>query len=348
MPPGGPEATRPHAQRRPDPLPRNARIAQPRRPVERGACAWRTRAQPPERGRRHSAQCAGGVQRCLGLGQVVARVRDDLRRGAAALLRIGGALRTSAHRSGRCARGRLHRRPATCGRTATTARHAECALVGGQCHHAVEPDSHAVFARRPLPRRSAHAVCGGLFTEHPAGGLPRLPRSGPRLRSDRSVDGAGRFAQHPRARHRRVAARLARAEPARHPGHAGLRRRPALARAAEEGPRLDSLHRGAAHRARLCGPDAGADARGAAPQARAQLPGHLHRRAPVRAPHPCDHAERADEAARGALHGRQPLPRLPRQAAQAGSAVRHLCRTRHRCARAAAAGPTGRGADAGG
>ena len=49
-------------------------------------------------------------------------------------------------------------------------------------------------------------------------------------------------------------------EPARHPRHARLRRRHAVARAAEEGPRLDPVHRRAADGAGLRRADAGRDA----------------------------------------------------------------------------------------
>ena len=49
----------------------------------------RARAQPQGRRRRHPARCARRVLRRIGVGQVVARVRHDLCRSAAALFRIG-------------------------------------------------------------------------------------------------------------------------------------------------------------------------------------------------------------------------------------------------------------------
>ena len=55
---------------------------------------------------------------------------------------------------------------------------------------------------------------------------------------------------------RRLADRLAGPEPARHPDDARLRRRSSVARTAEEGSRLDPLHRRAAGRAGLRGLDA--------------------------------------------------------------------------------------------
>ena len=63
----------------------------------------------------------------------------------------------------------------------------------------------------------------------PEGACPRLPWAGPRLRGDRGVDGAGRIADDPRAGDRRLATGVARAEPARYPDDARLRRRPSLA-----------------------------------------------------------------------------------------------------------------------
>ena len=86
--------------------------------------------------------------------------------------------------------------------------------------------------------------------------------------------------------------------------------------------RLDPLHRRAADGAGVRRLHARRDARRAAPQDGAELPGHLHRRAQVRAAHLRHHAERADEEARVALHGRQ---RLPARATASGSSARR-CR----------------------
>ncbi|MNN39786.1 hypothetical protein D3C81_1538350 [compost metagenome] len=130
-------------------------------------------------------------------------------------------------------------------------------------------------------------------------------------------------------------------EPARHPGHAGLRHRCAVEEAAEEGPRLDPVHRGNANRAGLCRLHARRDPRRAEAQAGTQLHGHLYRCAPLRAAHLCQHPERADAQARFALHGRQVVPGLPRKAPEAGSTFGHLCRCGYRRVHAAAAGPVG-------
>ncbi len=138
-------------------------------------------------------------------------------------------------------------------------RHADHALFGRQRHDPVEPVAHALFARRRLSAETAPALCRIVLAQHRRGRLPDLPWAGPRLRGDRAHDGARSLAHHPRARHRVVAASVAWPEPARHPGVAGLRRRHAVARAAEEGPRLDPVHRGDADRAGLCRLYAGRD-----------------------------------------------------------------------------------------
>ena len=101
------------------------------------------------------------------------------------------------------------------------------------------------------PPGQPHPLRRVVLAEHPRGGLPRVPRAGPGLRGDRAVDGAGRLADDPRAGRRRLADRLAGAEPPRHPHDARLSTSTALARPAEEGPRLDPLHRRAADRAGL-------------------------------------------------------------------------------------------------
>ena len=87
----------------------------------------------------------------------------------------------------------------------------------------------------------------------PEGACPECHGLGRVYDGDRAVDGAGRLADDPRAGRRRLADRLAWAEPARDPDDARLRRRPPLAGPAAEGPRLDPLHRRAADRAGLLG-----------------------------------------------------------------------------------------------
>ena len=57
--------------------------------------------------------------------------------------------------------------------------------------------------------------------------------------------------------------------------------------------------------------------------------GHVHRRTPLRAAHLCDHTKRADEKTRVALHDRNGLPGLRRQAAKARSIVGAFSRRRY-------------------
>ena len=189
----------------------------------------------------------------LRLGQIVAGVRHALRRGAAAIPRIRLALCPAAVPPAGRARGRRDRRPAAGRGPAAAARLALHPLVGRQRHDALEPPADALLAGRRLPARPADPLRRVVLAQHPRGGVPRVPRAGPGLRGHRAVDGAGRLADDPRAGRRRLADRLARAEPARDPDDARLRRRPPLARPAAEGPRLDPLHRRAADRAGLLG-----------------------------------------------------------------------------------------------
>ena len=136
------------------------------------------------------------------------------------------ALRAAAVPPDGRARGRRDRRPAARGRAAAAARLADHALVGRQRHHAVEPAAHALLARRRLSAAASRILYAEAFSPNtPEGACPHVPRPRPRLRGDRAVDGARRLADDPRARDRRLAAGVARAEPARHPRHARLRRR---------------------------------------------------------------------------------------------------------------------------
>ena len=93
--------------RSPVPEPRSAESGNERhdrRP--RGA-----RAQPPQRRPRAAARSADRVHRAVGLGQVVARVRHDLRRGPAPLRRVAVGVRPAVPRADGQARRRLHRGP---------------------------------------------------------------------------------------------------------------------------------------------------------------------------------------------------------------------------------------------
>ena len=178
----------------------------------------RPRAQPQERRRRHPARRAGRLHRRLRLGQVVARLRHALRRGPAALPRVGRA-RTPAGCSTRSACRRSTRSTA--------------------CRRPSPSSSSA--ARRPPARRSAASprsrTCCGCSTRAPAttrrarrilyaesfspntpeGACPSCHGLGRVYDVTERVDGARRLADDPRAGDRRLAAGVARAEPARHP-----------------------------------------------------------------------------------------------------------------------------------
>ena len=128
-------------------------------------------------------------------------------RGAAALSRIGRAVRAAAVRSDGRARGRRDRRPAARGRASAAARIADHALVGRQRDDALEPAAHAVLARRATIRRGRRMLYAEAFSPNtPEGACPQVSRARPRLRSHRAIDGAGRLADDSRARDRRVAA----------------------------------------------------------------------------------------------------------------------------------------------
>ena len=172
-----------------------------------------------------------------------------------------------------------------------------------------------------------------------------MPWAWPRLRGQRTDDGAGRRVDHPATGGRRMADRVAGAKPAGHSGHPGLQRRPALAGPFQTGPRLDLVHRRAAHRARLRRLYASRDAGCPAPQGRAELPGHLHRRTQTCAAHLRHLPKCLDEKAGLSLHGRQRLPGVRGQTAEARIARRQVRGPGHRRAVSDAARPDG--ADAG-
>ena len=113
------------------------------------------RAQSQERRSRNSPRCPGRVHRRVRLRQIVAGIRHALRRGPAALSRIGRALRPAAVPSDGRARGRRDRRPAAGRGLAAAARFAHHALVGRQRHDAFESAADALFACRHLSGRAS-------------------------------------------------------------------------------------------------------------------------------------------------------------------------------------------------
>src|SRR3546814_10546191 len=74
---------------------------------------------------------------------------------------------------------------------------------------------------------------------------------------------------------------------------------------AEEGSRLDSVHRGNTDGAGVRRLHARRNPRRAQAQDGAELHGHLNRRQALRAAHLCQHPERVDEKARVPVHGGQ-------------------------------------------
>ena len=212
----------------------------------------RARAQPARRRRRPPPGRLRGGHRGLRLRQVVAGLRHGVRRGAAALLRVGGAVRPAAAAAGRRARRRRDHRAAARGRAAAGPRGADRALDGRHPHHAVQLAADAALPRRQLPGGGRPAGLGLVLAEHPGRRLPGVPRPRPGAPGHRGLAGPGPVPEHPRAGDRRLARRLAGQEPPRDPRHDGLRRRPALAGPAAGRPGLDPVHRRAAggHRAR--------------------------------------------------------------------------------------------------
>ena len=212
----------------------------------------------------------------------------------------------------------------------------------GSVTHAVQPAAHAVLARRRLSARPAAAVRGGVLAQHARRRLPALLRPGPRLRRHRaSMVPDDTLTIRERA--------IAAWPPAWH----GQNLRDILVTLGydvdtpwRELPKKDRdwiLFTDETARPCRCMPASRPTETQARPEAQgdAQLPGHLHRRAPLRAAHLRQHPERDDEEARGAVHGEHRVPAVPRQAPAPGSAVGHLRRPRHRRAVAPAARTAG-------
>jgi len=160
--------------------------------------------------------------------------------------------------------------------------------------------------------------------------VSRMSRPGTRVYCNRALDGPRPVEDDQGTRGRRMAARLAGPEPPRHPGLARPRRRPALARAPQEGPRLHPLYRGPAEGPRVSRLHAGGDAPRAQTQGGAQLPRQLHQRETLRGEHFRHDRECFDQEAGVAVHGQRRLPALSRQASETRIALGHLCRSRHR------------------
>ena len=116
----------------------------------------RPRAQPEGRRRRDAAQRAGRHHGAVGLGQVVARVRHDLRRGPAALRRVAVGLRAAVPRADGQARRRLDRGAVAGDLDRPEDDLAQPALDGRHRHRDLRLPAPAVGARRA----SALPKCG--------------------------------------------------------------------------------------------------------------------------------------------------------------------------------------------
>ena len=256
--------------------------------------------QPQERRPRHPARRAGGVHRRFGLGEVVAGVRHALRGGAAPLSRIGLALRAAADPPGRrCprstrSRGCRPRSPCSSSAAAPTTRSSVGSvttlsnllrMLYSRAGTYPRGQPHAVRRGRSrrTPPQGACPTCHGLGRVYEVTERSMVPDDSLTIR-ERAI------AAWPPAWHgqnlRDILVTL------------GLRRRPPW----RELPKKDRdwiLFTDEQPTVPVyAGLHAGGDAARAQAQGGAELPGHLHRRAQVRAADLRHHAERAHEEAR--------------------------------------------------
>ena len=102
-------------------------------------------------------------------------------------------------------RGRRDRRPAAGGGPAAAARLADHRSSVGSVT-TLSNLLRMLYSRAgDYPRSQPHLYAEAFSPNTPEGACP-VPWAGPRLRSHRALDGAGRLADHPRARDRRLAA----------------------------------------------------------------------------------------------------------------------------------------------
>ena len=135
----------------------------------------------------------------------------------------------------RRAEGRRHHRAAARRRAAAAPRVGIVAVDRRHGDDAVEPAADAVLPGGHLPA-GRHRATGlrRVLAEHRRRRVPGVPRPRPDPPGHRGDAGPRPVADHPRGRRRRLARRLAGPEPARHPHHARLRHRQAVAQAAED------------------------------------------------------------------------------------------------------------------
>ncbi len=175
------------------------------------------------------ARCAGRFHGRIGIGQILARLRNALCRSSAALSGIRRTLRQASLRPDGHSGSRQHRRSSTRGRSPAAARIADHPFVRRKRDNVVQSASDVVFASGFLSAGPTGTSRRGLFDEQPGRRLSTLPRHRAHLRCDRTDDGPRRFFDDSGTRDRGLAAGLGRSEPARHSGDAWLRRGSSMA-----------------------------------------------------------------------------------------------------------------------
>ncbi len=164
------------------------------------------REQPEECRCLHSTQCTGGVLRRVGVRQVLAGLRHGLRRGAAALLEsVAPYARRLIDQAGVPDVDAIDGLPPAVAlqqqRGASNAR----SSVGSVT--TLSSLVRMMYSRAGPTRPTSPCCTPKTSRPTPHRCLQHLPRPGTRLRGDRSADGAGPIAEHPRARHRLLAHR---------------------------------------------------------------------------------------------------------------------------------------------
>ncbi len=185
----------------PGPLHHLVNDRDPRSPRRRHRGPRRPHAQPQERRRDHSGRKAGRGHRGQRVGQVVARLRHHLRRGAAPVRRVAVGLRAPVPRADGEARRRRHRGHLPGDRHPAEEQHPQPAVNGRDHHRNPRLPAAAVRAHRadgvPLvrPRRDSrdgrgrgHAARRAARRHAPARRLRDAGRVVGRLRADRQRD----------------------------------------------------------------------------------------------------------------------------------------------------------------
>ena len=175
--------------------------------LDRGA--RRPRPQPQEHRRRHPAPQAGGHHRPVRLGQVVARLRHDLRRRAAALRRVAVGLRAAVPRADGEAGRRSDRRAVAGDLDRAEDHRLESALDGRHGHRDLRLPAAAVRQHRRAalpelrqgdrqPVARAHRRHGDALPAGRAHQRAGADRARPQGRVQEGAGGAARRAASPR------------------------------------------------------------------------------------------------------------------------------------------------------